>query len=673
MIGFATIEETRRLGAPVVRLFRLGLGRDPDPAELDRFADRLRQGAGLDALAALLLDTEEALVRHGPGTAADGAFCASLARQAPAAPLPGAPGEEPTRAGLLAALAASPAMWAHLPLMPGLAPGMPVGDQTAYLLWMAEYDTPPADGLATLPALDGPLISIVLVANDSQVDAVATTAASLKAQIYARWELVLVTRGRSPWPLDSLRRLVRSDARIGLIEVATGDPQLRGLQAMSGTWAGLLSAGDTLAPSCLYEMVAELAAFPQARLVFTDQDRLAAGVRCAPWFKPGYSALAMLSHDAIGQFALFERRLLEQEGSLRPETDREGAGHLARRAAAAAGAACIRHIPAVLFHGSGDSGGGGDHGSGCASGWPAARLLPAPGPGATPVTVIVATRDRASLLAACAEGVLERTGYAPLELLIVDNGSLEDETRDLLDRLRADPRVRVLARPGPFNFAALNNAAAEAARGSILALLNNDIEILEAGWLARMVDLAGQPDVGVVGAKLLYPDGTVQHAGILLGPDGAATHVGRGAPAEDPGYAGQLAYARDLSAVTGACLVVRSAVWRAVGGMDERLAVTWNDVDFCLRVGAAGLRVVWTPEAMLRHHESASRGREADDPLKLARFRAEQALVQRRWGTRMEVDPFLNANLMVTPAGHLVLTRPRRARPWEDRLAFPAT
>jgi GT2 family glycosyltransferase len=654
------------------------LGRDPDPAELDRFADRLRHGAGLDALASLLLDTDEANALHGPGCTADGVFFATLAGHvAMVARLREHVPEQSarSRAGVLAALAESPAMWAHIPLLPGLAPGMAVGDQTAYRLWMAEYDAAPAAGLAALPALDGPLISIVLVAHDSERDAIGATAASLKAQIYSGWELVLVTRGRSPWPLDQLRRLARSDARIRLVEVAADDTpaglQRRGLQAIRGDWAGLIAAGDTLPSTALYEMVVEMLAFPAARLVFTDQDRLVDGERSLPWFKPGYSALAMQSHDAIGQCVLFERNLLAEVGSLRPETYPDQAFDLARRAAAAGGAR-IRHLPAVLFH-------AGPNGVSCRGPrrQPArAAAQPAPGlsSGTAPsVTIIVTTRDRAGLLVACAEGVLQRTHYAPVELLIVDNGSVEAATSQLLDRLRADPRVRVMARPGPFNFAALNNAAAAAASGSILVLLNNDIDILEPGWLARMVELVQQPDVGVAGAKLLYPDGTVQHAGMLLGPHGAATHVGRGLPADDPGYAGMLAHARDLSAVTGACLAVRSAVWRSVGGMDERLAVTWNDVDFCLRVGAAGLRVVWTPDAVLRHHESASRGREADDPHQVARFRAEQALVRATWGTRLDSDPFLNANLAVTDSGALVLTKPRRARPWQNRLPEGAT
>ena len=225
--------------------------------------------------------------------------------------------------------------------------------------------------------------------------------------------------------------------------------------------------------------------------------------------------------------------------------------------------------------------------------------------------------------------------------------------------------MRVLRRPGPFNFAALNNAAAAEARGKVLLLLNNDIEVLHPDWLREMVSHAVRPGVGAVGARLLYPDGTLQHGGILLGPEGAATHVGRGAARDAPGYLGQLACTRDLSAVTAACLAMSRDVWGAVGGMDERLAVTWNDVDLCLRVRAAGLRVIWTPHAVLLHREGVTRGLEARDTARQERFREEQALVRATWGDAVERDPFLNPNLVATEAGPLALARPRRSRPWD--------
>jgi GT2 family glycosyltransferase len=382
----------------------------------------------------------------------------------------------------------------------------------------------------------------------------------------------------------------------------------------------------------------------------------------------------MLAGDAVGQLAVYRRPLLTQLGGVRPGTAPHEFYDLALRAVAAATPARVRHLSAVLCHraapgpdwpapaGQPPRDAPGLLAIETSTSWPRPRFrLPEPAPS---VSVIVPTRDRAALLAACAAGVLERTDYPSLDLMVVDNESADDEALDLLARLDCDPRARVLRRPGPFNFAALNNAAAAAARGDVLLLLNNDTEVLHPDWLREMVSHAIRPDVGAVGARLLYPDGTLQHGGLLLGPEGQATHVGRGAAGDAPGYLGQLACTRDLSAVTAACLAVRRDVWRAVGGMDERLAVTWNDVDFCLRVRTAGLRVIWTPHATLLHREGATRGREADDVARQRRFADEQSLVRATWGAAVDDDPYLNSNLVATEAGPLALARPRRRRPW---------
>ena len=285
----------------------------------------------------------------------------------------------------------------------------------------------------------------------------------------------------------------------------------------------------------------------------------------------------------------------------------------------------IRHIPAVLVHRQAPDGAGPADAAAVARhlarrGAAGARVeanprlpgtlrvrWPVPQP-APLVSVIVPTRDRAALLASCAAGVLHRTDYPALELLIVDNDSREAETHALFAQLAADPRVRVLRRPGPFNYAALNNDAAVAARGAVLLLLNNDVDVIHADWLAELVGHAVRPEVGAVGARLLFADGRVQHAGVALGVSGVAGHTDLLAPRSATGYGGRLALAHEVAAVTGACLAIRREVYAAVGGMDAtHLAVAYNDVDLCLRVRERGLRVLWTPFAELFHLESASR------------------------------------------------------------------
>jgi len=272
-------------------------------------------------------------------------------------------------------------------------------------------------------------------------------------------------------------------------------------------------------------------------------------------------------------------------------------------------------------------------------------------------------------VAQCIEGVLHRTDYRNLELLIVDNGSTEPATLTLFDRLlREESAIRILRHPGPFNYSALNNAAAREANGEVLLLLNNDISVIESGWLRELVSHAIRPDVGVVGAKLLYENEQVQHGGVVLGPEGAVAHIHRLADRNDPGYFGQLALARTLSSVTGACVAIRRAVFFEVGGLDEvSLPVSFNDIDLCLKVGDHGYRVVWTPFAELYHLECASRGLDHADPVKRARSLREWKHMRKTWGSLLDsADPFHNPNLRFSWEGFEIPAWPRRRKPWRD-------
>lgn len=260
---------------------------------------------------------------------------------------------------------------------------------------------------------------------------------------------------------------------------------------------------------------------------------------------------------------------------------------------------------------------------------------PAPWPG---VTLIIPTRDRAELLDGCLGSVFDRTDYPALDVVVVDNGSRDPAALESLARWAGRPEVRVLRRDEPFNFARLCNAAAEAARGQVLVLLNDDVLAIEPGWLRALVGEAVRPEVGAVGALLLYPDRTVQHAGIALGPHGHAGHPWRGLPAETcPEPRVRLAGGR--SAVTGACLAVRADAWRAVGGMDETFAVTFNDVDLCLRLAQRGWRTLYQPAARLIHLESQTRTPDHRPENRARRDREAQAFLD-RWGAAVADDPF---------------------------------
>jgi GT2 family glycosyltransferase len=283
--------------------------------------------------------------------------------------------------------------------------------------------------------------------------------------------------------------------------------------------------------------------------------------------------------------------------------------------------------------------------------WP----LPEPAPR---VSLVVPTRDRPELLRSCVESLLARTDYPDFELLLVDNGSRDPQALALLDAFAARAGVRVLRDESPFNYSALNNRAAAMATGSVLALVNNDIEVIDAGWLREMVAQALRPGVGAVGAMLLYPDGRIQHAGVVLGLGGIANHAYVGEPADVGGHGGRARVVQSVSAVTAACLVVRRDLYLAVGGLDEQLAVAFNDIDFCLRLREAGHRNVWTPFARLYHHESATRGSDADGARR-ERFLGEIALMRERWGALLERDPAYNPNLSLVGRGFEPADPPR--------------
>ncbi len=435
-----------------------------------------------------------------------------------------------------------------------------------------------------------------------------------------------------------------------------------------------------------------LAQRPDVDLLYTDEDSIDEdGTRSAPLFKSGWSPDGLLAGDVVGQLAVLRRTRVRDVGGTGDEGGALARYDLLLRATHGLGTAAIAHLPAVVFHrgrqpgrhlpfprsrnttshpdvarvaarhieasgrpvGVSDSYLGGDV-------WPRVRH---PLPERLPrVSVLIPTRDQPRLLEACVAGLLGRTDYADLEVLIADNGSRTADALDLLRSLARDRRVRVERIEAAFNWSALNNGLARAASGDILVLMNDDVSVLAPDWLAEIVREISRPEVGIVGARLLYPDGTLQHGGMVLSAL-AATHVLRSAQAEQPGYLGQLVLARDLSAVTGACLAIRREVFEGVGGIDEGFDLTCNDVDLCLRARQAGWRVVWTPHAVLQHVDGGTRGHDRT-PEQLARFWHDLGRLHERWGDAMDADPFLNANLRATDHDIVLASPPRRETPW---------
>ena len=386
-------------------------------------------------------------------------------------------------------------------------------------------------------------------------------------------------------------------------------------------------------PHALLELALTAQARASAEIIYCDEDRISETGNRDGWvFKPAWSPHLLHGRDYLGPHLLMRRetvRALDGWSVSHSEPHHD----LALRLTARVKPETIVHLAKVLFHRPADN---------PATDQPVAR--PTSAKPTSRVSLIIPTRDNAAMLSACINSIRKRTRYQNYEILIVDNGSVESRTIELLDKLRTDPSIRVLPQPVPFNFSALNNAAVRASTGDVVGFINDDIEVLAEDWLEQMLILAEQERVGCVGAKLVYPDRRIQHGGIVLGLYGLAGHAHRFAEHDDPGYLGRLNSIQNVSAVTAACMLVRRRIFDEVGGFDEGLAVAFNDVDFCLRVRAAGYLNVWTPFAELIHHESVSRGRDLS-PAKSRRFAGEYATMQQRWGRELLDDPYYSPHL----------------------------
>jgi len=391
-------------------------------------------------------------------------------------------------------------------------------------------------------------------------------------------------------------------------------------------WICPMAPGDRLAPQGLDIYAGVAAASGDNTLIYADDDLIKeAGIRSVPHFKPSWNPELFEYHDYLSGAAII-RVTAEQLTKLPPK---QWTNSLVKQAVRQAQPV---HLPLVLHH---------------------RRTRPEPldeaKPEAVPlseapmVSVIIPTRNGLELLRTCING-LKHTNYAQIEIIVVDNGSEEPDVLRYLKSIQEDD-VRVLEMPGPFNFSALNNAAVPYARGELLCFLNNDVEIADPDWLQFLVRQAVRPDRGAVGARLLYPDGTIQHAGVITGVGGGAGHAHRLQRVDDPGYFRRASLPQRVSAVTAACLVVARDKFLAVQGFDEpEFPVAFNDVDLCLKLNARGWQSFYEPRATLIHHESKSRGTDRDK-VGRERLAAELAALKRKWNTDRNRDPFHHVHL----------------------------
>jgi GT2 family glycosyltransferase len=496
-----------------------------------------------------------------------------------------------------------------------------------------------------------------MAVKDAEPQALGLTLRSLRTQT-GRWSLTVVTAEDR---LSDIRTHVHAETafrdrrRIRVIGAGGlgSDRDLLGIgiEANRGHPRALLFPGDAWAPDAVALLSAALT---PTSVVYADQDEVAAdGEARAPLFKPDFSPDFLLSNAYIGRPFAMGASVADQLPRLVASGPEALEHECALRATEAADA--VTHIPEVLCHRSAVSSAGdgpwsvhyirevlrdrSDEGAvepGTAPGH--ARIL-RPATTETPVSILIPFRDEPRLLRACVDSIEATTGmHASVELVLIDNGSSDPETLTLVERLGDQPDVRVLRDPRPFNWARLNNSGAQLAGGDVLLFLNNDIEARHGGWLSALCAQVLRPDIGVAGARLLYPDHRVQHCGLVVGLTGAAGHVLGGLAGNDPGYLRMASSTRECSAVTGACLATRRDVFELLGGFDEELGVDLNDVDYCLRAAALGLRTVYEPQAELIHHESPSRGT-AGGVGDVLRF------VERWKGYIAEGDRYLNPHL----------------------------
>ena len=558
--------------------------------------------------------------------------------------------------------------------------GRNVDGRTSYSQWVKRFDTPTALDLERLRSraerlAGGPRISLVVPVYQTPERWLRKCLDSVLAQVYPEWELCIADDA-SPSP--HIRRV--------LAEYAARDPRIKvvhrernghisaasnsALALATGQYVGLLDHDDELRPHALLEVAETLERHPGLKVIYSDEDKIdEKGRRFDPYFKPDWNPDLLRSQNYLCHFSVLETALVREVGGFRLGYEGSQDHDLLLRCTERAGPDGVHHIPRVLYHWRAIAGStalvrdakdyAADAGARAVADHLVrigadARVEQLPhghyrvhwGLGHKPpkVSLVIPTRDRVDLLRTCVESLLAKTDYPDFEIVVVDNQSRDPETFAYFAELERDARTRVLRYDAPFNYSAINNWAVAQCDGALVGLLNNDIEAIGPGWLREMAGHALRPEIGAVGAMLYYPNDTIQHAGVVLGVGGVANHAYLGQPRGYPGHGGRAKVAQGLSAVTAACLLVRREAYERVGGLDETLEVAFNDVDFCLRLRAAGLQNLWTPFAEFYHHESASRGSE-DTPEKAARFRGEVERMESRWCEQLYWDPAYNPNL----------------------------
>ncbi|MBU0545386.1 MAG: glycosyltransferase family 2 protein [Proteobacteria bacterium] len=539
-----------------------------------------------------------------------------------------------------------------------------------------------------------PVISVIMPCCNTPEMWLRRSIESVRSQLYPYWELCIAYY---PSAMPHLRALLeeytRLDERIRLSLHEQCNAAVASNSALSiaeGEFLAFLNHNDELPQHALYTVAVVLNEKPFLDLIYSDEDKIDEnGLRFDPYFKPDWNPDLFTAQNFVRYLCVYRAETVRALGGFLGDCKESQDWDLALRVTESIPASHIHHIPHILYH--------------CRTIPPASSMMQNEKPRADhdvikmlqdhlnrtslegnvirdisgnariqysipshipTVSIIIPTFNGLSLLCRCIKSIKNKTLYSNYEIIIVDNQSDDSNTLDYLNSLEKSGIARILKYNHPFNYSAINNFAAEKAGGEFLCLMNNDIEVISEDWLNEMLGHAARPGIGAVGAMLYYPDNTIQHAGVILLESGVAGHLYAGKKRGTAGYHARTCMTQNLSAVTAACLLIRASTYRDVGGFDEdNLPISFNDVDFCLRVRERGFRNLWTPFAEFYHNESASRGSD-DNKEKKERFQRETLHMLARWSHELNNDPAYNPNLIFYYGWPYLAPEPQVKKPW---------
>ena len=523
-----------------------------------------------------------------------------------------------------------------------------------------------------------PLISVAVPAYRTPPGFLEQMILSVKEQTYPHWELCIVNASRGEDGMEQvLGRYAGGDERIRVKNLEenlgiAGNTN-EALVMARGEFVGLLDHDDLLAPQALFRIAEALTADPQADAVYTDEDKVTTDLseHFQPHFKPDFNLDLLRSNNYITHFFVVRTRLAREAGGFCREFD--GAQDYDFIFRCTEEAKKVLHVPEVLYHWRTHKASTADNPASKMYAFEAGkRAIEAhlarcgqegtvslrkdlgfyrveyPVQGEPLVSILIPNRDQKETLEKCLNSIWEKSTYNNYEILIVENNSSSPEIFNYYREIEKRPGVRILTWKEGFNYSAINNFGEKSAAGDYLLFLNNDVEVINPRWIEELLGNCQRKEVGIVGAKLYYPDDTIQHAGTVIGIGGIAGHAFLNMPRSRTGYLHKASLQMDLSAVTAACMMMKRQVFKQLGGFEERLSVAFNDVDLCLRTEQAGYLVVYNPEVELYHYESKSRGAE-DSEEKVRRFQEEIEFMRCRWMDLLKKgDPYYNRNLTLS-------------------------